>query len=222
MSIPGGELMLRGALAMALAWGSLGASPGDDETGFEKVFDGRTFDGVKFFVAKGDPAAVWTIADGVLRCAGKPAGYWYTEKKYKDFTLRFDWKFVRPEGLADDSKFNGNSGYLLWVGDEHKIWPYSLECQGMNKQAGYVYFVGNRSREKNKFEYDDQARAKAVKPVGEWNTYEIIARKGTVVVNINGTKITTVSSHEYTEAGHIAFQSEGAEIHWRNIRVKPE
>ena len=210
--------MVRGVMALVLVAGAAR----DDEKGFEKAFNGENFQGIQFFVEKGDPTGVWRIEGGVLQCAGDPPGYCYTEKKYKDFTLRFDWRFPRPADLKDDSKFNGNSGYLLWVGDEHKIWPYCLECQGMNKQAGYIYFVGQKGKEKNKFEYDDKARAKAVKPVGEWNTYEIIAKKGTVVVNINGVKVSTVSSHEYTEAGHIGFQSEGAEIHWRNIRIKPE
>lgn len=207
-------------LAMALAMAS--GAVQDDEKGFEKAFNGENLQGLKFFAEKGDPAAAWKVEGGVLRCAGTPSGYGYTEKKYGDFTLRFDWRFVRPEGLKEDSKFNGNSGYLLFIGDAHKIWPRSLECQGMNRQAGYVYFIDAKSREKNKFDYDDKARAKAVKPVGEWNTYEIVAKKGTVVVSINGTKVTTVSSHEYAEPGHIGFQSEGAEIHWRNIRIRPE
>lgn len=215
--------MARVVLAVALGAGAMGAAwARDDEKGFEKVFNGENFQGLKFHVQKGDPAGVWRIEGGVLQCAGEPPGYLYSEKKYKDFTLRFDWRFVRPADLKDDSKFPGNSGTLLWVGDEHKIWPYSMEIQGMNKQAGYVYFVGAKNKEKNKFDYDDKARAKAVKPVGEWNSTEIIARKGTVVVNINGTKITTVTSHEYTEAGHVAFMSEQEEIHWRNIRIKPE
>lgn len=210
--------MVRAVVALMLV---AGAAP-DDEKGFEKVFNGKDLQGFKVFVEKGDPAGVWRAEGEVLQCTGTPAGYCYTEKKYKDFTLRFDWKFVRPAGLKDDASFGGNTGYLLWVGDRHKIWPYALECQGMNRQAGYVYFVDERQREKNKFAYDDRARARAVKPVGEWNTYEIVARKGTVEIRINGVKVTTVTSHEYTEPGSIGFMSEESEVHWRNIRIRPE
>ncbi len=210
--------MVRAVVALMLVAGAAR----DDEKGFEKVFNGENLQGLKFFVEKGDPAVVWRAQGGLLQCRGTPAGYCYTEKKYKDFILRFDWKFVRPAELKDDSAFRGNSGYLLWVGDRHKIWPYALECQGMNRQAGYVYFVDERQKDRNKFVYDDQARARAVKPVGEWNSYEIIAGKGTVEIRINGEKISTVTDHEYSEPGSIGFMSEESEIHWRNIRIRPE
>ena len=214
--------MFRPAVSLAIAAMMLAPAGArqDDEKGFEKVFDGESFKGLKFH-AKGDPTGIWRIEGGVLQCTGEIEGYCYTEKKYKDLTLRFDWRFPRPADLKDDSKFEGSAGYFLWVG-EHKIWPYSLECQGMNKQAGYIYVIDPKGREKNKFAYDDKARARAVKAVGEWNTYEIVARKGSVVVSINGVKVTTVSSHEFSEAGHVAFASKGSEIHWRNIRIKPE
>jgi 3-keto-disaccharide hydrolase len=56
----------------------------------------------------------------------------------------------------------------------------------------------------------------------EWNSVEIAARDGQVKSSLNGTLISTISEHEFTEAGFIGFQSEGAEIHWRNIRIKAE
>ena len=210
--------MLRVVIALVLAAGA----PQEDAPGFEKIFNGESLQGWKIFVEKGEPGGVFRAQSGVLQCLGTANGYCYTERKYKDFTLRFDWKFTRPPGLKEDAKFGGNSGTLLWIGETHKIWPYSMECQGMNRQAGYVYFIDEKHREKNTFAYDDAARARAVKPVGEWNSTEIVARKGTVVISVNGTKVTTVSSHEYVEAGYIGFMSEGSEIHWRNIRIRTE
>jgi len=192
------------------------------EKGFEKLFNGENLKGLKVYGESLEAASSWRVAEGRLECRGVPAGYLYTERKYKEFALRFDWKFVRPADLKDDAKFGGNSGYLLWIAEPHKIWPYSMECQGMNRQAGYVYFVDEKHKEKNKFAYDDKARARAVKPVGEWNSYEIVAAKGTVQISINGANVTTVTSHEYQDAGPIGFMSEGSEIHWRNIRIKPE
>ena len=136
------------------------------------------------------------------------------------FVLRFDWRFKRPKNLKKEEAFGGNSGYLLWV-NEHKVWPYSLETQGMNKQAGFIYFIGRKHKDRNDFKYDNDARRQAVKPVGEWNTYEVVATGDTVKVTINGKLITTVTKHEYKKDGHLGFQSEGAEIHWKNIRIKP-
>jgi hypothetical protein len=34
--------------------------------------------------------------------------------------------------------------------------------------------------------------------------------------------VTTVTEHEFKEAGHIGFQSERAEPRWRNIRIRAD
>jgi len=66
------------------------------------------------------------------------------------------------------------------------------------------------------------ARKKAVHPIGEWNTIEIVSKDGQVRSYLNGILVSTVSHHEYTEPGYIGFQSEGAKIYWRNISIKEE
>jgi hypothetical protein len=202
------------ALLIALAQPAAGA-----EEGFKPLFNGKDLTGFKFFFDKKDhdPAMTFWARDGVLGCTGAPVGYLYTEKSFKDFTLRFDWRYVRPDGLADEAGFEGNSGYLLWV-TEHKLWPRSLEVQGMNRDAGGILPIPRSV--KVEFKTDAEARLKARKPVGEWNSMEIDARGGKVLVRLNGALISTVSQHEYQDAGAIAFQSEGAPIQWRNIRIK--
>ena len=53
------------------------------------------------------------IENGAIVTNGKVQGYWYPEQKFKNFTLRFDYKFDRPEDLdPGDEFFDGNSGYL--------------------------------------------------------------------------------------------------------------
>ncbi len=191
-----------------------------DEKGFEKIFNEKDFAGIKFYLGKdgaGDATKTFMAKEGAIVCTGNPAGYWYTEKSYKDFTLRFDYRYKRPADLQDDSKFNGNSGYLLFV-KEHKVWPKSLEIQGMNKNVLAIIGIGGF---KSKNQVDSAARTKALKPVGEWNAVEIACKGGKVMATLNGTLVTTVTDLETTE-GHIGFQSEGAEIHWRNVRIKAE
>jgi len=39
---------------------------------------------------------------------------------------------------------------------------------------------------------------------------------------LNDVLVNTVTEHPFKEPGHIGFQSEGVELHWRNIRIKPE
>lgn len=207
--------MNRIAAAVALLF----ALPQDDEKGFEKLFNGKDLAGFRFFFGEGktEPGTTYRVENETLVCAGKPAGYAYTEKTYKNFVLRFDYRFKRPDGLEDEEKFRGNSGYLLFVKD-HKVWPKSIEVQGYNLNVLSIIMINS----KGKHTQDKEARLKARKPVGEWNAVEIAARDGQVKSSLNGTLISTITEHEFTEAGHIAFQSEGAEIHWRNIRIKAE
>ena len=58
----------------------------------------------------------------------------------------------------------------------------------------------------------------AERPLGEWNEYEIIVDHTTVILNVNGEMLNTAWDVLET-AGKIGLQSEGAEIHFRNIRL---
>ena len=49
-----------------------------------------------------------------------------------------------------------------------------------------------------------------------------MSKSGQVTGYLNGTLVSTVTEHDFTEPGYIGFQSETGEIHWRNIRIKPE
>ena len=69
---------------------------------------------------------------------------------------------------------------------------------------------------------DTDARKQVVHPVGQWNIVEIVSKNGQVWNYLNGVLVSQVSHHEYTDPGYIGFQSEGAKIYWRNIRIKEE
>ena len=69
---------------------------------------------------------------------------------------------------------------------------------------------------------DNVARARVNRPLGEWNSVEIVAKDGTVKAFLNGALITTVPAHSAKEPGHIAVQIQGAPMYWRNLRIKPE
>jgi hypothetical protein len=147
-------------------------------------------------------------------CSGTPAGYMYTDASYRDFTMRFDWKYDRPAGLANDAAFPGNGGILLWICGEHRVWPACLEVQGMWKDAGKIIplFCGATFRQ------DDAAQLRSRRPVGEWNTMEIVSRGGRARVSVNGVLVAEVDACDLKE-GPIGFQSEGAPLRWRNIRI---
>ena len=182
------------------------------EEGFQKL-EGFTY----VFAKEGVDASKTFLAEGnVVRCTGRPYGYMVTKKSYREFTLRFDWKYTRPKDLRDDADFKGNSGYLLFV-TKDEVWPRSIEVQGMNRDVAGIIPI----KTKAKFTTDAEARKKARKAVGEWNTMEIVVKGGTIRASIIGTLISTVTEYEPKE-GRIGFQSEGAEISWRNLSLREE
>jgi hypothetical protein len=190
------------------------ADKGDD--GFKPLFNGKDLTGWKTYLdprAKdADPAKTWAVADGVLRCTGHPNGYFYTEKPYKDYVLRYDWRYLKPE---EGQKSSYNSGALVHI-QKHKIWPKCIEVQGAQKNHGFLYFIDCKKLDSH---YDQKTKDKVTKPIGEWNTTEITCKDdGSIVAKINGTEVSSGKSD--LNEGPIGFQSEGAEIHFRNIEIK--
>lgn len=60
----------------------------------------------------------------------------------------------------------------------------------------------------------------AERPVGEWNEYEITVDHGTIALRVNG-EVLNEATDVLETPGKIGLQSEGAEIHFRNIRLAP-
>jgi hypothetical protein len=65
-------------------------------------------------------------------------------------------------------------------------------------------------------------RRRARRPLGQWNSVEIASKNGEVRSSLNGVLLSVVSEHPFKEPGHIAFESQGTEIHWRNVRIRTE
>ena len=160
----------------------------------------------------------FAVKDGIIVCNGVPKGYLKSKKSYSHYTLTYDWRFKRPEGLANESDFKGNSGCLIHIseGKGIAIWPRSLEIQGRNNQAGL--FLPIPRNLKGELSYDKEAYAKAIKPVGEWNSFEIKVDGGNITVALNSVPVSECKNSELT-SGPIALQSEGAPIHFRNIQI---
>jgi len=191
------------------------------EEGWTALLNGKDFDGWKFHLGKegADNNGTFTIKEGILICSGRPSGYMYTEKSYCNYTLRFEFAFKRPDVLADDSAFRGNSGCLIHVGEKNAlgVWPRSIEVQGAHRSMGLILPIPRSVKCKRTL--DREALAKVLKPVGQFNAMEIDVKGGDMVISLNGTVVSTVGDCELTE-GPIGFQSEGAETHWKNIQIR--
>jgi hypothetical protein len=157
-----------------------------------------------------------SIKDGELRLTGKSTGYFATKDSYKNFTLKYDFKYDRPAGLTDDDAFTGNSGLLVNILAPHKVWPKCIEFQLMNREVGKIYEV---SGGKLSGKWDGDAYKKAIKPVGQWNTMEVTSKDGTMTCSLNGVEVTK-GTGAIPDRGPIGWQSEGAPIRFRNMMIK--
>jgi hypothetical protein len=189
------------------------ATAGDDK-GFVDLFDGKDLAGWKTLPE--NAGKTYTVVDGYIKVSGNPAGYFYTDKSYKNYILKFDWRYKRPEKLEDDKKFGGNSGLLVHITGPHKVWPNSLEVQGMNRDHGSFLSIGKIGLTDYKF--NREALEKARNKVGEWNTTEVSVKNGEVSAKVNGALIST--GKITLVEGPFGFQSEGAELHFKNIKIK--
>ncbi|MEZ5966322.1 MAG: DUF1080 domain-containing protein [Planctomycetota bacterium] len=181
------------------------------------LFDGSGLDAFACFLKDGaEMGDVWSVVDGELVCSGKPTGYLYTKDTFDNFVLQLQWRF-------DPKKGAGNSGVLLRMSGEHKVWPRSIEAQLESGNAGDFWNIGKFGMNTEAARRNGRNTKKthaAEKPLGEWNRYEIVVDGSWVQLRVNGEVVNEAWDCEVLP-GHIGLQSEGAEIHFRDIRVRP-
>ncbi|MFC1633980.1 DUF1080 domain-containing protein [Planctomycetota bacterium] len=185
------------------------------------LFDGKSFDGWFRHLRnnQGNVEETWKIKpDGVLLCTGKPAGYIRTGKAYKNYKFRLEYRWPGR---------TGNNGILVHMVGEDRVWPKSLECQGMYHNQGDYFEIGgvefnehkvggHRVRGRRVIKYGEHNE----KEPGQWNVYEVWCVGGTVRPYVNGKLMNEASDCSITE-GKICLQSEGVPIEFRNITIEP-
>jgi 3-keto-disaccharide hydrolase len=209
------RFLLAGLLASSFVHAA--AAGGDKD--FVNLFNGKDFAGWKFIIGgkERDPGKTFTVQEEIIVVSGKPNGYMVTDKSYKNYIVRYDWRYKRPDKLEDEEKFPGNSGLLVHIQGlpEKGTWPKCVEVQGENRTHGNIFAIGGA---KGKYKFDVKTLREVRKKVGEWNTTEVTCRDGEITSKVNGTQVAT-GKGELME-GPFGLQSEGVEIHFRNIKIK--
>ncbi len=187
-------------------------TPKKSKTETVQLFNGKDLSNWAFKLrdASVDPMKVFSVQNGVIRIAGEPFGYMRTKDVYSDYTLHVEWRYP---GEAS------NSGVFIHAQLPDTIWLKCFECQLQAGNAGDFVCMGgasmNEQSDKSKRVVRKMA-ASSEKPVGEWNTMEVICKANTIEVFVNGVlqnKATGISDSK----GHICLQSEGKNIEFRNV-----
>lgn len=196
-----------------------------------ELFNGKNLEGWSHRLWAEDGSAknlsmedVWSVKDGVLICKGAPLGYLQTDAPYRDYVLNLEWRW--PDQPT-------NSGVLLRIAAEPETFlPKCVEAQLQHGSAGdlYAFFGASLSGDPGRYNlietkkignFHAVGKIKALEnPPGEWNHYRIEVVGGTVRVFINGELANEAGGLDVV-AGPIGLQSEGSEIHFRNIRLEP-
>jgi len=195
-------LLLLVCLALAPSIGSGDPPAGDDkETGFTSLFNGKDLTG--WHIMGGGQ---FSVKDGVI-LLNKGGGWLRSDKEYKDFELRLEFRFVEK---------NANSGIFLRANDD-KGPGKAYQVQTMDGDSiGDIY---TRELAKPTVKRDAEKLKKAFKPTGEWQEYAITARGGRLEVKLNGDLI-TVAEGLADQPGHIGTQGEGGVLEFRKIRIR--
>ena len=194
---------------------------------FVDLFNGRDLAG---WVNVNTTDETWRIQDGVLICSGHPIGVMRTEKQYENFILHIEWMHIEP---------GGNSGVFAWSnaspnpssrlpnGIEVQMleldWPKLNQRDGKTPPLAYVHgelfgvdgvkIVPDNPRGERSMSIENRCKGR-----GECNTYDVVAVDGVMKLSVNGKFVNGIRGSSQKK-GYLCLESEGAEIHFRNIKI---
>ena len=172
----------------------------------------------------------WKTMKKTLICSGQPIGVMRSEKQYENFILHIEWMHTQP---------GGNSGVFVWSDAnpaEKSRLPNGVEVQmleldwvtintkdGVEPPIAYVHgelfgvggvtTVPDNPRGTRSKSVENRCKGK-----GEWNIYDVVCVDGVIKLSVNG-KFVNGISQSTQKKGYICLESEGAEIHFRNIQL---
>jgi len=159
------------------------------------LFNGKDLSGWTYHLSDGgERDDVWSVADGVIHCEGRPVGYIRTEADYENYELTLEWRFAPERGA-------GNSGVLCRMTGEDKVWPHSMEAQLQSGSAGDIWNI------------DKVPMIAAPERTKGRHT------RGHLRLEVNGAVQNEAIWCEEVP-GKICLQSEGAYIEFRNIMIR--
>jgi hypothetical protein len=189
---------------------------------FRELFNGKDLAG---WVNVNTADDTWTVRDGTLVCSGHPIGVLRTKRQYENFILQVEWKHLEA---------GGNSGVFVWsegLPQKGRRLPKGVEVQILeldwavqhNATDAYVHgeifgTMGLKTQPDNPRGSRSKSAEKRCKPKGQWNRYTIVCVDGVIKLSVNGKFVNGISGAA-VKKGYICLESEGAEIHFRNIRL---
>jgi hypothetical protein len=201
----------------------------DKPDGFKPLFNGKDLAGWK--IPAGDNGH-WKVKDGVIDCDARSEAKGdkslWTEKKFRDFILRVDWRMKTDEPgytwrvpvlQPDGSPKKGADGQDIKVEIEDVDSGIYLRGSPKSQVNIWMWPVGSGEvygyRTDSKMPPDVRAgvtpKKRADRPRGEWNTFEITMKGDRLWVKLNGEEvISNAQLPGVPTEGPIALQHHGS------------
>jgi hypothetical protein len=200
------------------------------DEGFGPMFNGKDLTG---WVNVNCAPGTFYVKDGEIITTGRPTGYLRTDKQYENFIADFEWMHVNKTEV-------GNSGFFVWADPLPAVGsPYTrgIEVQVLvnltykDKKTGAVtatsqgdlFSIWGATCKPDRPHPLGWARClpseDRAKGGGEWNHYVVIGRDGVLKLQVNGKEVSGLSECK-PRKGYLALESEGAECHFRNLKIK--
>lgn len=186
------------------------------------IFNGKDLTG---WVNVNTADDTWSVKDGLLVCTGHPIGVMRSDRQYENFIFQVEWRHMEA---------GGNSGTFLWsepVPQEGRRLTRGVEVQMLelewcvqhNRTDAYVHgelfgTMGLKTVPDNPRGPRSKSIEKRCKGKGQWNKYVVVCVDGVIKLSVNGKFVNGISKAE-VKKGYICLESEGAEIHFRNIKI---
>ena len=189
------------------------------EAGFKSMFNGKDFEGWA------GPIDNYEVKDGAILCRPKKGGTIYTIEEFTNFIAQVDFKLppAGNNGLAIRYPGKGDTAYVgmceVQVLDDTAAVYAKLDKR---QYCGSVYGMV-------------AAQTGYLRPLGDWNHYQVTVKGPTILVELNGTPITRADVSKVTPdmfmanhphpgkdnpSGHFGFAGHNDPVQFTNIRIK--
>lgn len=180
----------------------------EPNAGFKRIFNGRDLAGWTIHGTE-----KWYVENRELVCESGPDkqyGYLSTNKKYKNFILKLQFKL----------EANGNSGVFIRSDIEGtKISGWQVEVAPSNLHTGGIYESYGRG-----WMIKPSPEKESVLKPNDWNDMRIEVVGDKVTTYLNGQQMVQLEDEKIGNAnGFIALQIHdggGIKVRWKNIRIK--
>jgi len=192
---------------------------------FVDLFNGKDLTG---WVNVNTDPGTWSARDGQLVCSGRPIGVMRSEKQYENFVLHVEWMHVEP---------GGNSGVFIWsnarpgesrLPDGVEVQMLELDWVKLNARDGKcrrspTSTVSSSASAASRSCPTTPGRAQHVgrEPLPGARRVEYLRcrRRGRRRQALRQREVRERGQPLDPEEGYLCLESEGAEIHFRNIRI---